>query len=159
MPTATTVAIPAGGSVLYGGDIAVPDTAVSGTNRICLTLTTPGGVVSGQCCYTITVRGTTLGVGNGPAGALALARSRPNPAMGSTTIAFTLPRAGHARLTVYDLAGARVRTLLNGPRPAGETSVTWDGRDERGSLVRSGAYFYRLEFAGQALTRRLVMMR
>ncbi len=159
MPTATTVAIPAGGSVLYGGDITVPDTAASGTNRICLTLTTPGGVVSGQCCCTITVQGQALAVGGRSAGGLALARSRPNPAIGSATIAFTLPQAGHARLTVYDLTGARVRTLLDGQQEAGETSVTWDGRDERGAMVRSGAYYYRIEFAGQALTRRLVLMR
>jgi hypothetical protein len=159
MPVAGTVTIPAGGSVLYGADITVPDTAASGTNSICLTLTSPGGVVAGQCCYTITVHGLALGVGDRPGGELALARSRPNPAFGSAAIAFTLPRAGHARLTVYDLAGARVRTLLDGQRSAGETSVIWDGRDERGTSVRSGAYYYRLEFEGRALTQRLVLMR
>jgi hypothetical protein len=151
MPAAATVTIGAGGSVLYGGDVTVPDTAASGTNRICLALTTPGGVQAANCCFTLTVRGQILAVDGGPAGALALARSRPNPAFGSAAIAFT-------RLTVYDLAGARVRTLLDGTRPAGGTSVTWDGRDERGSLVRAGAYFYRLEFGGRTLTRRLVMM-
>jgi hypothetical protein len=159
LPAPATVTIPAGGSVLYGADITVPDTAASGTNRICLTLTSPGGVVAAQCCYTITVHGQALGVGDRTGGDLALARSRPNPAFGSATIAFTLPRAGHARLTVYDLAGARVRTLLDGQRGAGEASVTWDGRDERGAGVRSGAYYYRLEFEGRALTQRLVLMR
>ena len=159
MPPAAAVAIGAASSVLYGGDVTVPDTAASGTNRICLTLTTPGGVVAAQCCYTLTVQGQLLSVGNGPAGALALARSRPNPASGSAAIGFTLPRAGHARLTVYDLAGARVRTLLDGQRPAGETAIAWDGRDDRGSIVRAGAYFYRLEFGGQTLAQRLVMMR
>jgi hypothetical protein len=159
MPVAATVAIPAAGSALYAGDVSVPDTAASGTNRVCLTLTTPGGVVAAQCCYTITVQGQLLGVGDGPGRTLALARSRPNPAFGNTAIAFTLPRAGHARLTVYDLAGARVRTLFDGARAAGDNVVSWDGRDDRGSIVRAGAYFYRLEFGGQTLTQRLVMMR
>lgn len=159
MPAPATVAIGAASTVLYGGDVTVPDTAATGTNRICLTLTTPGGVVAAQCCYTLSVQGQLLAVGGGPAGPLALARSRPNPTAGPTAIAFTLPRAGHARLTVYDLAGARVRTLLDGERAAGESSITWDGRDERGAVVRAGAYFYRLEFGGQTLNQRLVMMR
>ena len=159
MPATTAVAIGAASTVLYGGDVTVPDTAASGTNQMCLTLTTPGGVVAARCCYTLTVQGQLLNVGTGPAGTLALARSRPNPAAGSTTIAFTLPRAGHARVTVYDLAGARVRTLLDGQRPAGETTLAWDGRDDRGSIVRAGAYFYRLEFGGRTLSQRLVMMR
>lgn len=151
-----TIAIPAEGSALYTATVAVPDTAAPGVNTICLTFTTPGGVVAGSCCYQVTVNASGLGVGDHLAG-FALAPSWPNPARGSARIAFSLPGSGHARLSVYDLAGARVRTLLDGERSAGATSVLWDGRDAHGRPVRAGAYFVRLEYAGRSLTQRLVM--
>ena len=84
---------------------------------------------------------------------------RTAPARGSARIAFSLPNPGRVKLSVYDLAGARVRTLLDGERSSGAQSVLWDGRDSGGTPVRAGAYFIRLEFAGRSLTQRLVMTR
>ena len=121
--------------------------------------TAPGGSWRASAARRSPSQSPLLGVGPGGTQALSLARSRPNPAFGSAAIAFTLPRAGHARLAVYDLAGARVRTLVDGETPAGNGAVVWDGRDSHGDPVRSGAYFYRLEFDGRTVTRRLVLMR
>jgi hypothetical protein len=90
--------------------------------------------------------------------AFAILGSWPNPARGSARLAFTLPAAGHAKVGIYDLAGARVRTLHDGDLPAGPSSLVWDGRDGHGAPVRAGAYFIRLEFAGRSLSRRMVMM-
>jgi hypothetical protein len=88
---------------------------------------------------------------------LALAAS-PNPSIGATKIAFDLPRAGHATLAIYDLAGRRVRSLMDGARAAGRYSETWDGRGERGSAV-AGVYFVRLEIGGETRTERIVRIR
>ncbi len=153
-----TIAIPAEGSAFYTANVTVPDTAAAGVNTICLTLTTPGGVVVGQCCYNVTVNAGNTGVLEHLSG-LALAPAWPNPARGSARIAFSLPNPGRVKLSVYDLAGARVRTLVDGDRSSGAQSVFWDGRDTGGSPVRAGSYFVRLEFAGRSLTRRLVMTR
>ena len=90
--------------------------------------------------------------------AFAILGSWPNPARGSARLAFTLPAAGRAKVGIYDLAGARVRTLHDGDLPAGPSALAWDGRDGRGAPVRAGAYFIRLEFAGRSLSRSMVMM-
>lgn len=153
-----TIAIPAEGNAFYTASVTVPDTAAAGTNRVCLTLTGPGGVVVGECCYQVTVNAGQLAVGDRLSG-FALAPAWPNPAHGSARIAYSLPAAGRVKLAVYDLAGARVRTLVDTEQPAGASSVLWDGRDAQGSPVRAGAYFIRLEHGGRDLTRRMVMTR
>ncbi|MGH7726179.1 MAG: FlgD immunoglobulin-like domain containing protein [Candidatus Eiseniibacteriota bacterium] len=68
----------------------------------------------------------------------------PNPTAGRTTIAFRLPAASTVALEIYDVRGARVRSLLAGAMPAGPHAVDWDGLGEDGSRVPPGLYFYRL---------------
>ncbi len=79
----------------------------------------------------------------------------PNPFSSSTTIRYSLPSAVSGRLTavdlsVYDLAGRLVRTLVDGPQETGFYSVVWDGRDSSGRSVASGVYFYRLSATNTA---------
>jgi spore coat protein A len=90
---------------------------------------------------------------------LVLAPGRPNPFSSATTILFTLGRQSAARLDVYDLAGRRVRTLLDEPRlEAREHTVTWDGRDLEGNRVPSGIYFVHLTAGKAVATRKVVMV-
>jgi hypothetical protein len=79
-----------------------------------------------------------------------LAQNRPNPAKGSTEIAFSLPKAENVRLSVYDAQGRLVRNLAEGVLPAGTHNVTVSG-------LESGVYFYRLEAGKTSLTRRMVV--
>ena len=79
-----------------------------------------------------------------PAVATVLGAARPNPFNPSTTIAFTLGKAGHATLSIYTVDGRLVRTLLDEPRAAGPQTATWDGRDNAGRAAASGTYLYRL---------------
>lgn len=88
-----------------------------------------------------------------------LMQNYPNPFNPTTVIRFVLPQVGHATLAVYDVLGHRVRTLVDGVQPAGERSITWDGRDDRGAAVASGIYFYRLATNGVTQTRKLTLMR
>jgi hypothetical protein len=90
----------------------------------------------------------------------ALLGNWPNPARPSTRIAFSLPAgAGNGvSLSVYDTGGRRVRTFQRAFTP-GLNEVTWDGTDDRGALVRSGMYFYRLDVGHASMTRRLVLVR
>ncbi len=94
-----------------------------------------------------------------PAAVARLGANRPNPFNPATVIPYELPRAGRARLALYDAAGRRVRTLVDGETAAGAHEARWDGRDEAGRPVGSGAYFARLTFAGRSLTRSLVLAR
>jgi len=98
--------------------------------------------------------------GTGPVAALpSLEQNHPNPFNPATTIRFHLPEAGPAKLTIYGLTGRRVRTLLGESLPAGWHDVSWDGRDERGRPVASGAYVYRLEAADVVRARSLLLVR
>jgi PKD repeat protein len=78
------------------------------------------------------------------ANAFALHHNYPNPFNPSTTIRFELAHGTDATLEIFDVRGRRVRTLVNGRQPAGEISVVWDGRDDRGLSVATGVYFVRL---------------
>ena len=90
----------------------------------------------------------------------ALLQNTPNPFGLRTSIGFTLARSGRVRLGVFDLAGRRVRSLLEGERGAGRHDVAWDGRDDAGRAVRAGSYRYRLELAdGSSLVRGMVRVR
>jgi hypothetical protein len=88
-----------------------------------------------------------------------LLQSYPNPASGSLSIRFGLAEAGPVELTVYDLAGRRVATLLEDDLPAGERLVSWDCRDDTGRAAPSGVYLYRLVCAEGSLTHRLIIVR
>jgi hypothetical protein len=88
-----------------------------------------------------------------------LLESRPNPAVGFASIRFSLAAAGHTELGIYDLAGRRVRSLLDEVLPGGPHEIRWDGRDPSGSRVPGGVYFYRLSAAGGTRIGRLVMPR
>jgi len=68
----------------------------------------------------------------------------PNPFNPATTLAFVMPGPGTVRLAVHDLTGRLVRTLRDGPCPAGTTTCPWDGRDDRGRTVPAGVYVVRL---------------
>lgn len=86
-------------------------------------------------------------------------RGFPNPFNPRTTLRYELPRAGFVRLRVADLAGRLVRTLVDDVQAAGRHEVDWDGRDDRGREVGSGAYLMRLEAGGVVEVARMTMVR
>jgi hypothetical protein len=102
---------------------------------------------------------STSGVDDGLPGRLALEPNRPNPFVAGTQFAYALPAAGHVRLSVYDVRGRRVATLLDGAQSAGPHTLRWEGRAANGDALPPGAYFARLEFAGRSEVRKLVLMR
>ncbi len=88
--------------------------------------------------------------------AFVLFQNRPNPFSRDTAIRFSLEQASSARLTVYDVQGRRVRSLVDGSLPAGAHTVVWNGRDDHGGEVPSGVYFYRLDAGGRSGMRKLL---
>ncbi len=87
-----------------------------------------------------------------------LEQNFPNPFNPATTIRYQLPQAGSVRLSIYNLLGQPVVTLVEEKQAAGSYAVQWDGRDHTGAPVASGTYFYRLEMERQVKTRKLVRM-
>ena len=66
---------------------------------------------------------------------------------------------GHVTLKVYNVAGQLVRTLVDEVRDAAAYSIAWDGRNNIGSQVASGIYFYKMETNGFSETRKMVLLR
>jgi hypothetical protein len=83
----------------------------------------------------------------------------PNPFNPDTRIAFTLNQPTQARLSVYNLLGQEVTTLLEAGLPAGRFETTWNGRDRLGKPVATGVYFYRLQAGDQSQTRKMLLLR
>ncbi len=81
----------------------------------------------------------------------------PNPVQRSTTIQYGLPEAQHVRLTIYDVLGRRVQTLVDEQQSAGMHTARWDGTGEE-ARVASGMYFYRLQVEDQTKTRKMVVV-
>ena len=90
---------------------------------------------------------------------LELHANTPNPFNPRTTIRYSLPRVTLVRIVIYDVNGRLVRRLVDGNEPAGERTVTWDGRDDRGAFVGSGVYVYALEADGTRLTRKMSLLK
>jgi hypothetical protein len=88
-----------------------------------------------------------------------IAQNMPNPFNPETQIAYQLPEAGQVTVSIYDLLGQKIHTLVSDHRPAGNHTVTWNGRDAAGRSVSSGIYFYRFESAGLTKTRRMLLLK
>lgn len=88
-----------------------------------------------------------------------LGQNRPNPFNPSTRLPFFVPIAGAVSLTVHDLAGRRVRALVDEPLPAGEHAVTWDGRADDRTDVPGGTYLATLRTVAGDSRRKLVLVR
>ena len=89
----------------------------------------------------------------------ALAPARPNPTRGTTEIRYQLPTSAPVKIRVYNVAGQLVRTLVDAKQDAGYKSVTWDGRNDRGSHVGPGVYLYRMEAGSFTVTNKMVVVR
>ena len=119
------------------------------------TSTNPAGEIRGQVLYGGDVVTSVEPLeGDVPSG-FALEQNYPNPFNPSTTISFRLPENGHVALTVYNLVGQEIATLLDGVREAGTYAVDFDARG-----LASGAYIYRLSTSiGAVQSRRMVLVK
>jgi len=103
---------------------------------------------------------SAVGEPHGPIRTVVLNRCCPNPFNPGTVISFDLPRAAAVRLSIFDLSGRLVRTLLKGDLiGAGRHESIWRGRNESGRHQAAGVYFYRLEVGAFSATRRMVLLK
>jgi hypothetical protein len=88
-----------------------------------------------------------------------LMQNYPNPFNPSTAINFQLPATSQVTLKVYNIIGREITTLINEERPAGSNIVYWNGRDNNGSAVSSGIYFYKLTAGKYVETRKMNLLK
>jgi len=83
----------------------------------------------------------------------------PNPFNPRTTVTYRLDRTATVQVTVHDLTGRRLATLVDRSEPAGQHTLTWLGTDDVGRDLPSGVYFVRVLAEGQADTRKVALIR
>lgn len=88
-----------------------------------------------------------------------LYQSYPNPFNPSTIVEYDLPRKSNVNITVYNVLGQKVKTLVSCTKPAGQHSVEWDGMDNHGRPVTSGVYFYRIIAGEHTETRKMLLLK
>lgn len=88
-----------------------------------------------------------------------LSQNHPNPFNPDTKISFALPRDCHVKLTIYNVLGQKVITLVDEPKSAGRHEVIWPGKDEKGRDLASGIYFYRMEADEFNQVRKMLLLK
>jgi len=88
-----------------------------------------------------------------------LRQNYPNPFNPETFISYQITTNGFADLTIYDLLGRKIRTLVAGTQLPGYYTVTWDGKDEYGYKVPSGTYLYTLKTNSSIETKKMLLMK
>jgi len=83
----------------------------------------------------------------------------PNPATASAGIAYGIARAGRVEIGIFDVAGRKVRSLVDAVVPAGTYRAQWDARNDAGRGVGAGVYFARLRTDEQTVGRTIVIAR
>jgi hypothetical protein len=90
---------------------------------------------------------------------LGMAPSYPNPFNSTTVIPYQVAQPGHVRLAIYNLAGQRVRLLVDGAAEPGSYLAVWNGLDELGREAGTGTYLCALQAGTGRATRALLLMR
>ena len=83
----------------------------------------------------------------------------PNPFNPETSIRYNIPFECQTKLSIYNIKGKRIATLVNETRKAGYHSVIWDGKNMDGEEVSSGVYIYRLETEYYKMAKSMILVK
>ena len=161
--------VPADGRFIFRYD----DDPTRGTGEPATLIFSAPGYVPDTLSTSITYGDTQhlIGLNNGiwlkpvPTGAGAtpgiteLRANHPNPFNPTTTIEYSLALPGRVQIRVYDAAGHEVRTLVDRMEARGNHQVDFNGLDDRGQVLASGVYIYRLDSGGVTRSRKMVLLK
>jgi len=88
-----------------------------------------------------------------------LANNYPNPFNPSTTIEYSIPTQSHVTISIYNLLGQKIRTLVDETQVPGKHITSWNGRDYDGKLVASGVYFYKIIAGDYAQIKKMLLQK
>ncbi len=91
--------------------------------------------------------------------AFSLSQNYPNPFNPSTSFRFSLAKSAYVKIEIFNIAGQKVKTLIDEEMNPGVYMVDWDGKDEKGRLVSSGIYFYRMRAGDFSETKKMVLLK
>ncbi len=88
-----------------------------------------------------------------------LSQNYPNPFNANTKIEYALPEKSHVQIILYNIRGEKIKTLVAEEQEAGHHTVAWDGADERGRVVSSGVYIFKMTAGGFSDCKKLLLLR
>jgi photosystem II stability/assembly factor-like uncharacterized protein len=88
-----------------------------------------------------------------------LDQNYPNPFNPSTTIQYQVAKQGNVEVTVFDIGGRTIKTLLNTEQHAGTYTIQWDSKNNEGKLVSSGTYFYQVKSDNVNLVKKMLLIK
>ena len=146
------------------GDTWSPiNTGLTNTNVVALAINSSGDIFAGTFGGGVfrSVESTTAveEIATRIPSSFALEQNYPNPFNPSTTIEYSVQKAGIVQIKIHNTLGQLVRTLVNESRPIGEYSTAWDGKNDSGRKVTSGTYFYRLQFGDFISIKKMLLIR
>ena len=89
----------------------------------------------------------------------ALLQNYPNPFNPTTKISYDLPEASVVTLSIYDLMGREIRTMINSEQTAGFKNIQWNATDNLGKSVPAGMYIYTIQAGEFRQTRKMVLLK
>ena len=89
----------------------------------------------------------------------ALHQNYPNPFNPVTTLRYDLPENGLVNITIYDMLGRQVKTLINQTQDAGYRSIIWDATNDYGKPVSAGIYLYQIQAGEYMQTKKMVLLK
>lgn len=89
----------------------------------------------------------------------ALSHNFPNPFNPTTTINYSIPQAGNVSLVIFNVAGQKVKTLVNELKAPSFYKVVWDGKNDNGESVATGMYFYKLVSGNYSKIVKMTLMK
>ncbi len=92
-------------------------------------------------------------------GDFAINQNFPNPFNPATSIEYTLPSRSHVTISVYNLLGRKISTIVDEVKPLGLHTAVWDGRDDDRSVVASGIYFYQIQAGDFVETKKMLLLK
>ena len=88
-----------------------------------------------------------------------LKNAYPNPFNPVTTIGYIMPEDGLVNITIFDMMGREINTILNSPQPAGYRSIQWDATNDQGAPVSAGIYLYRIRVGDFIQTKKMILLK
>ncbi|MFZ1948132.1 MAG: beta-propeller fold lactonase family protein, partial [bacterium] len=141
--------------------VTMVDTVLAGEDPACIAFDPSGSgkyIVTNAGDNTVTVLDDPV-AGTPPVEPPQALRSFPNPFRGAAMIRFGVPEAGRVDVSVYDVRGRLVKTIVSQNLPPGSYTVSWDGKDARGNPAASGVYFCRLSAGALQRTSKMVILK
>jgi hypothetical protein len=98
-------------------------------------------------------------VNEGIVNKFSLGQNYPNPFNPTTTFEYSVPVTGNVEITIYNVLGQKIATLINDVHEAGQHKITWNGRDSFGRPVATGVYFYQMNAGSFEQVKKMMLMK